>query len=436
MLLILFISIFLCVVSIKNLPLGYTLCLLSRLVIPSLATIEFGGISIGFYTFFFFFILALSLPKMEFGVLWHTPIIRITLKWIIFTIIVGMISRDTPITYAIKGGIFLVRDYFFVIIGWEIFRTQKQIKIFFSLLFCITFVICLYGICEYIFKYNPYMEYLATSYDFIFAGEAFYDDVRGVINGRIQAFTVHPLTHGQLMEVILPFALIFNKEKKIMAGNILVLLIMLNVLLAGSRASLIATFLFILLMLINKQNFKKFVLLITVTLLASVTIGGKISGEVSSTFKNMVFFWNEDTSQEIHGSSVDSRLLQYAYMIEDLGPKLLIGHGKGYIQYDVDMNGDHPIMHGYESIVLNKITELGIIGFVIYLIWYLKIYLLSTKYYSLFKKGKYYKEIKYLILTYFISTLLTGEFGTGVVFYMLILVFYKYTKLLEVKSCV
>lgn len=434
MLLILFISLFLCVVSIRNLPLGYTLCLLSRIVIPNFVKIEFGGIGINFFTFFFFFILVLSLPKIKFGDLWHTPIIKITLIWIILTIIVGMISRDTPIMYAIKGCVQLIRDYFFVIIGWEIFRKQKQIKTFFSLLFLVTFVSCLYGICEYIFKYSPYMEYLVAYYDVEFAGESFYNDVRGVINGRIQSFTNHPLIHGQMMEVILPFVLIFNKEKKTIAGNILILLVIINIILAGSRSSIIATLLFIVLMLVNKQNIKKFVLLAIIILLTGVAIGGKLSGEIGSTFKNMVFFWNEDTSQEIHGSSIDSRLLQYAYMIEDLGIKLPIGHGIGYIQYDINKNGDHPIMHGYESIILHKITQFGVIGFIIYLIWYLKIYLLSTKYYSSLRNGKYYKEIKYLILTYFVSILLTGDFGTGVVFFMLILMFYRYTKILGVSS--
>lgn len=429
MLIVLFISIFLCVVSIKNLPLGYTLCLLSKFIIPSYAKIEFGGISIGFYTFFFFLILALSLPKIKFDDLWHTPIIRITLIWMLLTIIVGMISRDAPLIYTIKSVIHYGINYIFFIIGWSIFRSQQQIKTFFILLFCLTFVICIYGLFEYIFKYNPYMEYITASYDADLAGETFYDDVRGIINGRIQAFTVHPLTHGQLMEVILPFVLIFNKEKKVIGGNLLVLLVIINIILAGSRSSIIATLLFIVLMLVNKQNFRKLVLYGMIILFAGIFVGGNLSGEIGSTFKNMVFFWNEDTSQEIHGSSVNSRLLQYAYMIEDLDAKLPIGHGLGYIQYDVDTNGDHPVMHGYESIILSKITEIGIIGFLIYLLWYLKLYLLSTKYYYSFKKGKYYKEIKYLILTYFVSILLTGEFVSGWCFFILLLVFYKYTRM-------
>lgn len=431
MFLILFISICLCVVSIRSLPLGYTLCLLSKLVIPTYVMIKIAGISIGYYSFFFFFILALSFPKLKFSILWHTPIIKITLIWIILTIVVGLVSRDVPISYNIKGIIHLIRDYIFVIIGWEIFRKRKQIETFFSLLFFITFVSCLYGIYEYIFKYNPYIEYLATSYDTFSAFEVFYNDVRGIIAGRIQSFTDHPLTHGQLMEVILPFVLIFNKQKKITGGNILVSLVIINIILAGSRSSIIATLLFLILMFVNKQNFKKFVFLVVIMLSASVTLGSKVSGEISSTFKNMVFFWNDDTAQEIHGSSMNSRLLQYAYMIDDLGVKLPIGHGLGYVLYDNAVNGDHPIMHGYESIILSKITETGILGFMIYLIWYLKLYLLLTQYFKSYDKGKYYMEVKYLILTYLVSLLLTGDFSSGTVFFMLILIFYRYARMSE-----
>lgn len=434
MIFILLLSILLCVISIKNLPLGYSLCLLSKLVIPIFVKFNIGGISVAFHSFCFLFILILFFHNLRFSVLWHNTIIRITLLWVIFTIIIGVISPDTPYVYNIKWILQTARDYIFVMLGWQIYKKKNQIETFFSLLFFITFISCIYGIFEYIVKWNPYMEYMVNSFDGVSAWETFYNDVRGVINGRIQGLTKHPLIHGQMMEVVLPFVLIFNKKNFITGGNLLVLLIIINVILAGSRASIISTFLFLVLILLNKHNYRKAILFILILLFTSIFIGERMSGDIGRTFKNMFLFWNDDTSQEIHGSSKQSRLLQYAYMIDHLGRKLLIGHGIGYVQFDNDINGEHPIMHGYESIVLKKITETGLLGFLIYIIWYLRIFFISTKYYMSNNGGRYYKEIKYLIITYFLSLLLTGDFNSGSLFFMLLLFFYKYTKMSESSS--
>lgn len=433
MLLTFFITTIFCIVSLHNLPLGYSLYLTTKLFVPPIAKIGVGDVMMSFHTFFLlFFICLLFIKKYKVKALLSDYVVKITIIWIVMTIIIGLMSGDVPIIYSIKGIMELLREYILILIAWIIFYSPKQIDRFFSLLFVVVYISCIYGIYEYLTKDNPYMEYIVTSFDGIPMWDQFHNDVRGFINGRIQSLTYHPLFHGQMMQIVFPFVVIYERRNKVVGGKLLELLILLNIVFTGSRAALISTFLFIMLMIINKQNFRKSIILIFSILLVGLAVGTKVSGEIGSTFKSMIFFWSDNNSEEIRGSSVDSRLAQYAYMVYDLGVKLPIGHGLGYARFDYEENGDHPIMHGYESIILRKITETGLIGFVLYLIWYFMIYLYLKIYISASPMAKYNREIKYMILTSFVSLFLTGEFSYSL-YFLLIFVFYRYCYLYKAR---
>lgn len=433
MVVILFISIILCFVSFKNLPLGYTLYLLTKFTIPPFVKFGIDGVSMSYHTFFFFFFLFFCIVKNIFPKMKHDRLIKYTLLWMSVTVILGMTSKDTPFVYNLKGIVQLVRDYGIALLGIVIFTNIKQIKRFYTLLMIVAFFSCIYGLYEYITKNNPYVEYLVLEYDGIPMYETFKNDVRGLINGRIQGLTNHPLTHGQIMSVVFPFALILYRKTLKAFYLLLMILLLLNIFLAGSRASIISTILFITLMLFNKRNYKKCITFVMIIPLLSLSIGSKLSDEIASTMKNMIFFWDENPTNNIRGSSVDSRLLQYAYLTSNLGTKLSVGHGIGYAQYDFEKNGDHPIMHGYESILLKKIAEVGVIGLIIYILWYFKVYLYLIGKMKLSSTSKYLKEIKCFLLTYFVCILLTGDFSSSV-YFILLLIFYKYTVLLSSAS--
>lgn len=430
MVVILFISVTLCVVSFKNLPLGYTLYLLTKFTIPPFVKFGIGEVSMSFHTFFFFFFLFFCMVKNDFSKMKNDRLIKYTLLWMSVTIVLGMVSRDTPFVYNLKGIMQLLRDYGIALLGVVIFTKIKQIKRFYTLLMIVIFCSCIYGIYEYLTKSNPYIEYLVFEYDGIPMYEYFQNDVRGVVNGRIQGLTNHPLTHGQIMSVVFPFVLILYRKTLKGVYLLLMVLVLLNIFLAGSRASIISTMLFISLMLLNKRNFKKGITLIIFIPLIFLSIGTKFSDEIFSTMKNMIFFWDENTSVNIRGSSVDSRLLQYAYLTSDLGTKLPIGHGTGYAQYDYEKNGDHPIMHGYESVILKKTAEVGLFGLIIYILWYFKVYFYLTGKMKSSSTIRYLKEIKYFLLTYFVCILLTGDFSSSV-YFVLLLIFYKYMVILS-----
>jgi hypothetical protein len=331
----------------------------------------------------------------------------------------GFLGRDVPLNYVLKAIFLSSRDFIVLFYGLVIFKSVRDIERFYKFLIPIVFIICLYGFYEYITKENPFSYLVSDLYN---EGETvadhFKNDIRGVINGRIQAFTAHPLIHGQLMELVFAFVLIFKREKN--TGTLILLFfVFLNVVLAGSRASLIGTILFIILVSLSVSR-KTFVVLLIALMPVLAFSGGGGSNNVTQTFKSMVFFWDSNSSSEIQGSSVESRTIQYAYMITDLGNKILIGHGKGYIKFDNDKNGEHPIMHGYESIVLKEVTEIGLVGLSFFIIWYFKIYRLLKEIAAKCNNLRRKDFVKYLFLTYLISLLLTGDWGSTPFFFLFV----------------
>lgn len=94
--------------------------------------------------------------------------------------------------------------------------------------------------------------------------------------------------------------------------------------------------------------------------------------------KNEIFyrcnrlFWDQEKSEnaDIHGSSIDLRLDQLTGVFFLTESNVLTGQGYGY-QYFIQSKDPYieKVMFGFESIVLNKILEQGLIGLVLYFIF-------------------------------------------------------------------
>lgn len=430
-------AIFIVFLSLRNIVVGYALCILLRLFVPQFVKVGVGDFSVGIYSLFFWLFTLIIILQGYLKVFLSNSFSKYTLLFIFLTVLVGFVGGDAPVIYTIKNIFYLVRDYILILYGLVIVRTTKDFRTINRLLIPLVYVACIYGLFEYITKENPYSYYISNIYnDGDSMADYFKNDIRGFIDGRIQAFTNHPLIHGQMMELVFAYIWLFF-SKNSLNKKILLILLFVNVVLAGSRASLIATLLFIVLSSLRENKKSVFVFCFLLIPLMFIVANKEVVNNVSSTFRNMVFFWEKDSSSDIQGSSVESRTLQLAYMVSDLGNKIAIGHGLGYVNYTMKKDGDHPIMHGYESIVLMKVTEVGLVGLFLFIMWYYYLYQLCSRAImkSIISRQRQKKVVvKYLFWTYFVSLVLTGDFSSSPLFLFIVLLIYIYPSIIANSS--
>lgn len=256
--------------------------------------------------------------------------------------------------------------------------------------------------------------------------------MRGAIQGRTQGTLSHPLVWGQIINVLLLFLLMIKPYLKKSTFFIFFSILFLNAILCGSRTILLSALIGVGLTLL-KSSPKK-IIQYTVIGLLSAMIALNIASQNKKyqiyvdTIEATLFFWNQEKSDniEIKGSSVELREKQLAETFRLIQNDLFTGLGQGWIDNDYQKNGQHPIMLGFESIIYRKVIETGLVGFIIWLIFYLRIYQTVSQY---TKKNKIRINWKIIFFPYLISLIMTDSFESFYLFLCLITLLYLYIKI-------
>lgn len=209
------------------------------------------------------------------------------------------------------------------------------------LLVCFSYLLCLLGLIEYVMGRSPfsYLETIKGLYTGVMIRSGSY---------RIMGPCNHALGYGLVLVTIIPFACYNDKADKLdMAAHWpLLLLIMINVLLTGSRSTLAVSGLeLVLFFLFSSKNDKKKIILAIVVMifaLAAVTaltihtsFGRYIMLQVTSVIDEIfgtsyaIRFGADKTTLE--NSSVYRELLLDIFHVDWLNPWL--GRGSGYVFY-------------------------------------------------------------------------------------------------------
>lgn len=137
-----------------------------------------------------------------------------------------------------------------------------------------------------------------------------------------------------------------------------------------------------------------------------------------------VFFWDQEKSEnaDIHGSSIDLRLDQLTGVFFLTESNVLTGQGYGY-QYFIQSKDPYieKVMFGFESIVLNKILEQGLIGLVLYLIFFILFWRIAV---CNTEREEYWLLFGF-INTYLLSLILTGERASFWIFFACYIIILK-----------
>ena len=267
-------------------------------------------------------------------------------------------------------------------------RSPKDIKIVLATIFMSYLAIGVWGIMTYVLKTNPYYTYFVLTFggDFEFAdytGDGF-GEIRGSLDSAASGNVSGPLPWGQESMLIALFFLFYNKIKKSKLLLIVIVLAFLNVFLTGKRSCLLPLIIFGVYfcgkrgLLSLKNILVSFVILFTsYVVISSVPMFKSLNKNIETT----VFFWDDKVAvkNDINGSSLEMRQTQFEYANHMISANPFCGLGFDYPSYYSSKHGKHPVMLGFESIYFFVIVSSGILGLIIWFLFFRRIYLLTNK---------------------------------------------------------
>lgn len=353
-------------------------------------------------------------------------------NYILFLFFIMLIPRDLPLTVQLPGWMKIIFiDLIPALLICFYIEDQKQIKTILYFIYGSIFIAGIYGILSYIIKLNPYILITSIIYNNPLGEIEMSEEVRGALQGRTQGTLSAALSWGQIINVLLLFLLMIKSYIKKRNFIVLFIILFLNAILCGSRTILLSAVIGIALTLLSSPPRKilkyTFITLLSSIILFSIANNNKKYQIYVDTIEASLFFWNQQKSDDIgiKGSSVELRKRQLEESFSIIKNDLLTGVGQGWIDNDYQKNGLHPIMLGFESVIYRKLVETGLIGLLVWFIFYLSLYKTVSLY---TKKYKVNINWKVMFIPYFISLIMTDSFESFYLFLSLIVLSYLYIK--------
>ena len=293
---------------------------------------------------------------------------------------------------------------------WTIYDTKAYKK---QLLYINVSIIilCIYGVYSYLTMSNPYMDVMeqyCTTEDLSDILARSMEDARGNLHGRIAGTSLYTIQYGILLVLVIfiyQALCTWNKSKVIQL--IILLLVLINIYLTGSRGPLGALLIGVVYYLMRSLTWKKRVTY-TFAFIILIFVGWPYLESYFSLF----------TDSDISGSSFEMRAIQFGgalSMVSNNMQSLLFGKGLGYTAYYLTNYGIHPIAFCFESTHVAGIVNYGIVGLIfIFLCNILFLYYIARNAYNknLIDYNSYYLLNSYLI-TYMVYNLLVGNVYNG-----------------------
>jgi|GEM_PF-736664 len=273
----------------------------------------------------------------------------------------------------------IISDVVYPLIFWYFLKTQKDIKIVIRSYIFVFYIICIYGIIEFLLGHNPILEWLALNT----TSRVFVDHINDIRFGfgRYSSFMFYPVSFGFVCAIFFSFILYYYKKYNniILYINkmnfyLLLILLFIGVVLSNSRATIVC----FLIGLMHSVNFsllknRKGLLIITIVLCIGAFMYDYIFMVIESIFI--------DKTDEIGGSSTNLRISQLTESLKYFMMSPIFGNGINYLTYIQDEN--YRELSGAESYWFILLIERGLVGIIAYLFMIKKlIFLLGKKHLS------------------------------------------------------
>ncbi|MDX3912684.1 MAG: O-antigen ligase family protein [Pseudosphingobacterium sp.] len=293
-------------------------------------------------------------------------------------------------------------------------------------------IMTVYGTYCYMTHSNPYITLINAIYQPVKDALSFMEEERAGLEGRVQGTMTHPLIWGGICMLL--FVCLFQAKDYLNRYHrtVLLSLLFLNVVFSGSRSALLAllTSLIVIAVFGSFKIKRQFLIYSIVGGVAVVFALYQIPAlsRYQELFETTIFFWDEDTSSDIRGSSVSMRLEQLEgsfNMIQD--GAFFQGLGQGFIKYYSAAFGVHPILKGFESLVFMAVVESGFLGLILWLAFFFMLYkmVIKLRIYKIIKSDLKIVGLKAFIIAYLLFTVFTGIQSTLYLYLVLYVILLK-----------
>lgn len=304
----------------------------------------------------------------------------------------------------------VMRTFIVSLIIWNISKADLRLLEYIKVALIISIIVSgVYGlILMNLGGGNPYTTFLSSYFNSKRDFADVYTSEDGLLSFstayKIQSTMIHPMTWGlNLCFLIVIFIALSYKEKK-RWYYILIALIAFNVLISGVRTGIATLLIACTYYLFMIRNFKAFFYGALLVLLGYTTIS--TNPDLSNIFTSFIDI--KGTKSDVKGSSISMRVEQLEGVFNEIRGNELFGKGYGWTTYYQSLNGDHPVILAFESLIFVVLCNNGLIGLLIWIIFFLLLFKLHRK---LIKSKNDILFLDILVIVYLAYSIGTGEYG-------------------------
>lgn len=301
----------------------------------------------------------------------------IALLSIIITILSSPHLSDNNVAYYYFQGEFLCK-YLVLIYSFWSFRDVKSLKPTLKVTFWGLIVLTVFGIFNYLSKtagfVNLMMEGVVSNVIGVSGSDAgnyfTYAD-----RFRVQAMFTNPFDYGYICVLMLILHLYGYTQRleKLKTFVVVVACTLFGIIFCGCRTILFCTLIGLSIYMLLAFKTQKKLKIILVTLFI-IPIAYQTVPAVQEQADKMLSVF--DKNSQVEGSSLEMRSIQYATVLFYINDNPWFGRGYGFFNQDLGWGEGIMVderLEGLEGVVMGLLLEHGIIGLILYLIYYVSI---------------------------------------------------------------
>ena len=370
-------------------------------------------------------ILVVSFLLSEFrNIRFYIRTLKITFLWKLMGVVIVLtiitIYNSPHLRSAVDLRSFLQSEllfkYFAICYSFIICRETLDISKFLKISLIGILVLTLFGVYNYINTSSDVLSILMEGMTggVVAEGEDIGEKFVNLDRYRVQALFANPFDYGYICVLTFLFHL-YAFTCKMETKKVFVLVTLccsFGIILCGCRTILfvfVISFFLYCLMVFRIKKFIGVVMIGVVITLLSIPYVPALEEKVNYMFS--VF----DKNSEVGGSSLELRSIQYAAVLSHVADKPVFGCGYNYFNIDLGWAEGKKYLKderlaGLEGVHLSYILERGLLGFALYLLFYI---LILTYFWKLRCINKYVSGLGISILVAYISfSFMTGELSS------------------------
>ena len=351
------------------------------------------------------------------------PAVLHRIKWL-YGVIIMMVMASIVLYFSsphyletgIQGAISmfeeeLIRKYLFIVYGLVCVLGTNSFKTLLNCTYILVVLLTFFALLEILSGHPVFLDIVFQDRDTSNAVEKILSGGDNIGRSRMHSMFLFPFDYGYICVISLMLGW-YSLKKKLLSKNkswIIITCSFFGILVCGCRTVYICTIFATLFYLWIAYDFShrfQISIVAIIALLASYAVIPYVQDIASLMFSSF------QSNNDIEGSSIEMRQIQYETVLNYVQGNFMLGNGKRYFILDLGyLEGSYDVnLRGLEGVVMNLMLERGFFGILVYVVFYL----------TLLFKVYTYRHIDQvtsacclsIIVAYIIFANLTGEMGS------------------------